>query len=213
MATYSLLHYVGAGAGAPSARPILVWSLDAVAGRLVELSGTGATARLSTAFALVRDAQMRDEPVAWVGQRAEGFYPPDAMASGIDVAALPVVRCVEPAAMVRAVEMLVRSGSFGLVIADLVWLGGAASAANQAIARAVSIAHQGRLVTLAKNHDTAIVFLTEKPAEADSLGSMVSLRITCERVSASDCTLRVVKDKRRGPGHQATLTFAPAPGM
>ena len=35
---------------------------------------------------------------------------------------------------------------------------------------------QGRLVTLAQTHDAAIVCLTEKPADAASLGSLVSLR-------------------------------------
>jgi recombination protein RecA len=98
-----------------------------------------------------------------------------------------------------------RSGAFGLVVIDL----GAEPTSE------VSIAHQGRLVTLAQQHDAAIVFVTEKSAEAASLGSLVSLRGEALRMRRDDggftCLVRALKDKRRGPGwtHQEVLR-APA---
>ena len=52
-------------------------------------------------------------------------------------------------------------------------------------------------------HDAAIVCLTEKAADAASLGSLVSLRVEALRQRADDgfrCTVRALKDKRRGPG-------------
>jgi recombination protein RecA len=58
---------------------------------------------------------------------------------------------------------------------------------------------QGRLVTLAQTHDAAIVCLTEKSAETPSLGSLISLRAEAMRLHG-EITLRVLKDKRRGPG-------------
>jgi recombination protein RecA len=73
------------------------------------------------------------------------------------------------------------------------------------VAVEIPIAVQGRLVGLAQHHDAAIVVLTEKPREASSLGSMVSLRAEAVRERASGgrgwrVAVRAVKDKRRGPG-------------
>jgi recombination protein RecA len=181
------------------------WNREQLAGRLVELSGQGATAALSIAIGLVREAQEQAEPVAWIALPRAGFYPPDAADSGLDLDALVVVRVGDAVVATRAAERLLRSGAFGLVVIDL----GAEPTSE------VSIAHQGRLVTLAQQHDAAIVFVTEKSAEAASLGSLVSLRGEALRMRRDDggftCLVRALKDKRRGPGwtHQEVLR-APA---
>src|SRR5262249_9390415 len=96
---------------------------------------------------------------------------------------------------VRSAERLLRSGAFGLVILDL----GTAELAMPV---------QGRLVTLAQTHDAAVVCLTEKSADAASLGSLISLRAEATRLR-DEITLRVIKDKRRGPG---ALRKAPVRG-
>lgn len=178
------------------------WGLDALRGRLIELSGRGATATLTTAVELVLEAQRAAEPVAWVTLSNATFYPPDLADSGVDLAALVVVRVIDATTAARAAERLLRSGAFGLVILDF---GGTA-------AIDVPIAHQGRLVTLAQTHDAAVVCITEKASEAASLGSLVSLRAEALRLhapSSGDCdhdvTLRVLKDKRRGPGWSRTI--------
>jgi recombination protein RecA len=73
----------------------------------------------------------------------------------------------------------------------------------------VPIAHQGRLVSLAQAHDAAVVCITEKPDDAASLGSLVSLRAEALRLYAPErgyhVALRALKDKRRGPGWTRTL--------
>ncbi len=172
------------------------WGLPALRGRLVELSARGAAATLTASIDLVIEAQREGEPVAWIMGTDGSFYPPDVADSGVDLAALVVVRVPDQSASTRAAERLLRSGAFGLIVIDL-----------GALAE-IPIAHQGRLVTLAQAHDAAVVCLTEKTAESGSIGSLVSLRAEALRVrsqSGFELTLRVLKDKRRGPGFQKTL--------
>ena len=167
------------------------WGLAAVRGRLVELSARGATAILTAAIELVVEAQMQGEPVAWLAPVTGTFYPPDVAASGVDLAALVVVRVADAIGAARSAERLLRSGAFGLVILEL----GEAE---------LAMAVQGRLVTLAQTHDAAVVCLTEKSAETASLGSLISLRTEATRLR-DEVVLRVIKDKRRGPGAMRTI--------
>lgn len=139
------------------------WELAELAGRLVELAGWRAGAAFSSALALVVDAQRSGETAAWVGPRARAFFPPDAEAAGVDLAALPVVRVAEARAIPFAADVLARSGAFGLLVLDV----GSAAPAMGVLAR---------LAGLARAHAAAIVLLTEKPPERASLGSVVSFR-------------------------------------
>ncbi|PKN58265.1 MAG: recombinase A [Deltaproteobacteria bacterium HGW-Deltaproteobacteria-14] len=168
------------------------WDLGVIEGRFVEISGEGASAALTSAFGLVVDAQERGENVAWVSARSDGFYPPDAAAGGVDLGALPVVIAPGLGVAGRAVTHLLRSGAFGLLVLDL---GGDADVPSPL---------QSRLAGLAQHHGTALLCLTEKPSEAPSIGSLVSLRAEARREVAPDgtfrCSLTVLKDKRRGPG-------------
>ena len=169
----------------------LRWGLDALRGRLVELSARGATATMTAAVELVAEAQAQGEPVAWIASAASTFYPPDVADSGVDLAALVVVRAPDPAAAVRSAERVLRSGAFGLVVIDL-------PGADE-----LPMAIQGRLVTLAQSHDAAIACLTEKAEDTASLGSLVSLRAEAARGRAGSefrVTVRALKDKQRGPG-------------
>jgi len=183
------------------------WSFESLAGRLVELRGGGddgdgdrgggirgadaaggGSAALTAAVGLVRDAQLRRETVAWITPVAESFYPPDAAEGGVDLEALAVVRTPDPG---RAATHLLRSGAFGLVVADL----GAAR---------LPTAIQARLLGLAQKHRAAILFLTRAGGGAAPLGSLVSLRgvASCRREGFDRfrCEVRIVKDKRRAPG-------------
>lgn len=168
------------------------WGREQLAGRLVEISGQGAAAPLTSAVGLVLDAQMDAEPVAWIMLPDTAFYPPDLADSGIDLDALVVVRAPGVLDAARAAERLLRSGAFGLVVLDL-----------GQDAR-IPTPLQGRLVSLAKRHDTAVVCLTVKSSESASLGSMVSLRAEALRARGEDgafrCKVAVLKDKCRGPG-------------
>lgn len=165
------------------------WGLAAAAGRLVELSGAGASARLWAAMGLVLEAQRRDEPAAWITPRASSFFPPDAADGGVDLSALAVVRVADGIAAARAAEHLLRSGGFGLVVLDLV----------EIATSKLPMAALARLSALAQKHDAALVLVTEKNADAPSLSSIVSLRVEARR-DAGRVHLVVLKDKRRGPG-------------
>ncbi len=177
-----------------------VFDLDALAGRMSELQGDSA---LTLAFALVRDAQLRDEPAAYVTGVGTSFYPPDVADGGVDLDALVVIRIgaehkasvVTPRA--RAVDELLRSGAFALVVLDL----------TDASGGRVPPALLSRLHALAQKHHSAIVFLTASDEDAPSaLGSLVSLRALARRRTVGESRTRfeivveIVKDKRRAPG-------------
>lgn len=172
------------------------WGLSALRSRLVELSARGATATLTAAIEIVAEAQEQSEPVAWLTLTNGSFYPPDVAESGVDLAALVVVRAPDATAVARAAERLLRSGAFGLVILDL----GAGADLSMQI--------QGRLVTLAQTHDAAVVCLTEKTNDTASLGSLVSLRAEVLRQRERpdfQVHIHVLKDKRSGPGFTQLL--------
>jgi recombination protein RecA len=188
-------HVVGKPKPVPAASG---WGLAACRGLLVELCGGPATAVLTLACALVRQAQRLGEPAAWVGRRQRMFFPPDAAEAGVDLEALAVV-FVPPAAAgaqgaPRALDHLVRSGGFGLVVADL------------GRERRLSLAAQGRLAGLARRHQTAIILLSEigvADGRPLSLGPLVSRRIEALRHSKANgphftyhCEARVLHDKR-----------------
>jgi len=181
------------------------WQLDELTGRLTELSGVGAVASLTAATSLLLEAQGRGEPAAWITLVTASFYPPDLDDAGVDLDALVVVRAPTALALVRAADRLLRSGAFGLLVLDL----GVGD---------ISMAAQGRLVGLAQHHDAALIAITEKPARAASLGSMVSLRAEAvrERVIGRKnfrVAVRAVKDKRRGPGWEELAEAAGPAGL
>lgn len=176
-----------------------------LAGRLTEISGYGPTAALTLACSLVLDAQMEGETVAWITTRESSFYPPDLAEAGVDLDALAVVRCPDGRSVARAADRLARSGAFGLLILDLGAQG------------EVPLPLQTRLAGLARTHDIALVFLTEKPEDAPSVGSLVSLRLGADRLSGAQGRFlwraQAIKDKRRGPGWSREAACHGPPGL
>src|SRR4029434_4343895 len=143
----------------PSKTP---WTLAEVAGRLVEISGSTATAALTLTFVLVHEAQECGEPVGWVTSTESCFYPLDAAQNGLDLKSLVVVRLTKAESIVRAGEKLLCSGGFGVIVLDL----GATD---------MPMPLQTRLTGLAHRHHTAVVCLTEKDRAASARVSVVSL--------------------------------------
>jgi recombination protein RecA len=124
---------------------------------------------------------------------------------GVDLAALPVVEAPDPLSMAGAADLLLRSGAFGLLVADL----GAGAR--------LPVRAQTRLAGRAKHHEAALVFLTEKRDDRPSLGSLVSLRTHVVRAGHEAelfrCETRALKDKRRGPGWKHTEVFRGPDGL
>jgi recombination protein RecA len=89
---------------------------------LIELVGGGASARLTAAVGCLHMAQARGETTAWVQRAGGSLFPPDLQDSGIDLDALVVVQVPARAGAhgpVKAAELLLRSGGFGMVVVDL----------------------------------------------------------------------------------------------
>lgn len=193
-----------APAPAPIAPPS--WELSGLAGRLVELSAHAGAAHLTAAFGLVLDAQLGGDRAAWVTLDASSFFPPDASDGGVDLDALPVVRVPDARLAGRAADHLTRSGGFGLVIVDL-------SAADRA---ELPVPLLTRLAGLARQQEVAVLLLTKKPHDASSLHSLIALRAAASRREVDgryDVCVRVLKDKRRGPGWTHVETCRGAAGL
>ncbi len=182
-----------------------------VPGRLVELSAPlhGPGARTSTASSLVRHAQCEGETTAWVQPVGGPLYPPDLHTAGVDLDALVVVHvplAEGSAARGKAAELLLRSGAFGLVVVDL----GQLSSGSRT-------AWQGRLLGLARQHESRVLLLTDKPSHADSLGPLVGLRVEPRRQRHGDGSFcvehQVLKNKSGAPVVPASARFIGPPGL
>jgi len=162
------------------------WGLDALRGRVVEVSGGAETAALTTAARLILETQMQGHAAAWVGERRTGFYPPDFAACGIDLGAVPVVRVDALERRLKALDALLRSGGFALILLDLGH-------------ERIPLGMQSRLAGLAKHHHAALILLTRSQGNAPSGNTLASLRCDTrkERTLAHQftCRLEVVKDK------------------
>ncbi len=183
-------------------------------GKLLEISGDGASARMTTATAIVRQAQLDGETTAWIQPTNGPLFPPDLAASGVDLSALIVLH-IDPShgrrGLPRAAEILLRSGAFGLIVIDL---------SEQSCGKAN---WQARLQGLARLHRSRLVVITRKRDHVNSLGPLVNLRIAPTRVSRHsppsvgktcmntgfDIHTKVLKDKS---GHRQTLPPCPRRG-
>ena len=178
-------------------------------GRLVELSAVaeGPSARTSTAVALLRKVQREGETTAWIQLEGGSLHPPDLHEAGVDLEALVVIH-VPPAegaaGLGRAAELLLRSEAFGLVVLDLGTLPG-------------RTAWHGRLLGLARQHESRVLLLTDKPSHAPSLGPLVGLRIEPRRTSLPSGGFgvehHVLKNKSGAPVTPATTRFVGPPGL
>ncbi|MFI5309578.1 MAG: recombinase A [Polyangiales bacterium] len=145
-------------------------------GRLIEIASEAAGAQMTTAVACLRHAQARGEPSAWVQRAGGSLFPPDLAENGIDLGALLIVNVPASAGAFgapKAVELLLRSGGFGMVVLDLA-----------GIALPNDLAWQGRLLGLAREHESALLLLSDARANgraAGSLGPLVSLCLAPRR--------------------------------
>ena len=83
----------------------------AAPGRLIEISGVGASARYTTAVAQVRQAQLEGETTAWIQPAGGPLYPPDLADSGVDLDAL-----ITPVHLPRISVLAARYPSLRIVV-------------------------------------------------------------------------------------------------
>jgi recombination protein RecA len=197
------LRLVETGARASAKAPVAGDALAACIepGRVVELSGVvdGACARASTAIGVVRHVQAEGDTAAWIQPEGGPLYPPDLAEAGVDLDALVVVHvpgAALPHGLCKAAELLLRSSAFGLVVVD----GTAAPWPN-----APTQAWLGRVLGLARQHGSRVLLLTEKPTHADSLGTLVGLRVESQRRREPSGGFvvehHVIKNKSGSPFH------------
>ena len=155
-------------------------------GRIVELSGTACQpgARTTTAVAIVHHAQSEGETVAWIQPAGGTLHPPDLAEWGLDFQGLVVIHVpitAGPHGLMKAAELLLRSGAWGLVVVDLC----------QGVPPGPAEAWQGRLLGLCRQHDARLLLLTDKPAQSASLGALVALRVEPRRMRTRSGRFRV----------------------
>ena len=191
--------------GLARAEPRRGWELATFSGRFSEFSGAESSAALTFAVGLIGEAQRCGEPVAWLGRRASGFYPPDVAARGVDLSALAVIWTSGALESARAADLLLRSGAFGLILMDL------------GTEHELPLAVQNRLAVLAKKHGTALIGLTHKEAQQPSMGSLISLRAQVTHGGRDHrgfwCEARILKDKRAGPGWRQSEVYHGPDGL
>lgn len=181
------------------------FGLNALGGRLVELSSCRPSACLSLSCSLILEAQTRMAPAVWISATADTFFPPDMAANGVDLSSLPVVRVPGARSAGRAADWLLRTGAFRLLVVDL------------HTDFQLPAAQAARLAQLAHRHGSTVLFLTAKPAGAPSLGSLVSLysRILRKRVDSGRFrfSLHIIKDKKRAPVWEHVEQLDGPPGL
>lgn len=171
------------------------WAFPALTGFLAELSEENPSGAVSFAAELIASAQAQGETVAWIAGRDSIFYPPDFKECGVDLDGVLVVWAQGAAKSMLAADQLLRSGAFGLLVVDLGadWR--------------VSDAALGRLARLSELHGAAVVFLTEKLGEEQSVGSLISLRGTISRAGTLSIAIHTTKDKQGATGSLVTRRY------
>jgi recombination protein RecA len=201
-----IARHVGFASELPRSFAVPGWYLSYLAGKLVELRSKEASAGLTAGLGLVRSAQEAHETAVWMTSKDSIFFFPDAIASGVDLDALVVLRLPGTVAFLHAADKLVRSGAFGLIVVDLVSL---------FLPFSVSLSQQARLLGFAQKHQAAVVFLTREAQPLSVAGSLISVRGQVQRLPSGrdlhKVNIRVLKDKQSGPGwHHAEFCRGPA---
>jgi recombination protein RecA len=119
-------------------------------GTLTEICGAESSGRTSLVFALLSTATKRGECCAWI-DTSGAFDPASAVAAGADLRRVLWVNCGgDPQHALKAVDLLIQAGGFGLVVFDL-------ADTPDRIARRIPLASWFRLRHAAERTGAALV--------------------------------------------------------
>lgn len=182
-------------------------------GSLLELSGSGG-ARTSMAGSLLQRFQQRGEPVAWVQPEGGGLFPPDLAACGVDLASLLVVQAprinhgTHDLAMARSCELLLRSGAFGLVVADF------AKNPIRYVSQPSSLPAwrlrtrwTTRWAALCRQHASCLLLLSGSHQEENAFGALVGIRAEVGRLRVGPGRFLIDPQLLRAKGCASTRTL------
>jgi hypothetical protein len=136
-------------------------TIDSLAGKIprgsiTEIFGTASTGRTTALLSIVGAATAREEYCAFVDTH-DALDPASAAAGGIDLQRLLWVRCGgNPEHALKAADLLVNAGGFGVVALDL------ADVAPQ-IVRRIPLTSWFRLRRAVENTPTVLVILEQEP--------------------------------------------------
>jgi RecA/RadA recombinase len=133
-------------------------------GTLTEVCGAESTGRTALLLALLREATNRGEYCAWID--AEGaFDPASAAASGVRLERVLWVNCGgNPQHALKAADLLIQGGGFGLVVFDLAGI-------PNALTRRIPLASWFRLRHAAERMGSALVAI-EREINARSCSAL-----------------------------------------
>ncbi|MEW6431716.1 MAG: hypothetical protein AB1730_09415 [Myxococcota bacterium] len=123
----------------------------------VELSGEEASGRTSLALSVVAAAGREHRLAAWVDGPQE-LYPPAALALGVELERLLIVRPKAPGQLVWSAVQLLRSGAFACVVLDVTHTG-----------VRLSLTETKKLLDAARAGGSLLVLLTSLTAQAQGL--------------------------------------------
>lgn len=123
----------------------------------VELSGEEASGRTSLALSVVAAAGRERRLAAWVDGPQE-LYPPAALACGVTLERLLIVRPKAPGQLVWSAVQLLRSGAFACVVLDVTHTG-----------VRLSLTDTKKLLDAARAGGSLLVLLTSQGAQAQGL--------------------------------------------
>jgi recombination protein RecA len=174
-------------------------------GCLTEIFGPASSGRSSLLASILAAATQRQEVCALV-DADDSFDPLSAAAAGVRLERLLWVRCGHNAEhLLKAADLLIQGGGFGLVAMDL-------GDTPTAIARRISLTSWFRLRRAVENTPTVLVTV----ARQSNAKTCASLMLECMRERASwvgeVCLLRGIRVRvtRRKPGRALTAAYEAA---
>jgi len=165
-------------------------------GALTEIVGPASSGRTSLLHSILAGAAARDEVCALVDAE-DAFSPQAAATAGADLHRLLWVRCAHNAEhALKATDLLIQGGGFGLVVLDL-------GDTPPASARRISLTSWFRLRRAVEHTPTVFIALAQQP----NARTCASLVIECSRANASWSGTRGVSRLLRAGEFRALATY------